>query len=57
MKLHQFILENMEQILKEWVSFARSIQPEKMTAEELRDHAEEMLKTIAKDMATPGWSS
>ncbi len=52
MKLHQFILENMEQILKEWVSFARSIQPEKMTTKELRDHAEEMLRTIAKEVAT-----
>jgi len=52
MKLHQFILENMEQILGEWVSFARSIQPEPMTSKELRDHAEEMLRTIARDVAT-----
>jgi signal transduction histidine kinase len=52
MKLHQFILENMEQILSEWVSFARSIQPGPMTNKELRDHAEEMLRTIAKDVAT-----
>ena len=53
MKLHQFILENMEQILRDWVSFARSIQPEEMTTKELRDHAEEMLRTIAADLATP----
>ena len=53
MRLHQFILENMEHILAEWVSFARSIQPGDMTNKELRDHAEEMLKTIAKDVATP----
>lgn len=52
MKLHQFILVNMEQILAEWVSFARSIQPTKMTTTELRDHAKEMLITIAKDLAT-----
>jgi len=52
MKFHQFILENMEQILVEWVNFARSIQPAKMTTQELRDHAVEMLKTIAKDVAT-----
>jgi signal transduction histidine kinase len=52
MRLHQFILANMEQILAEWVSFARSIQPTKMTNEELRDHAKEMLMTIAKDLAT-----
>lgn len=43
----------MQQILQEWVSFARSIQPGEMTTKELRDHAEEMLKTIAEDMATP----
>jgi len=53
MKLHQFILEKMEQILAEWVSFARSIQPTKMTTKELRDHAEEMLRTIARDVSQP----
>lgn len=53
MKLHQFILQNMEQILAEWVSFARSIQPTPMTTKELRDHAQEMLKTIAEDVAKP----
>jgi signal transduction histidine kinase len=53
MKLHQFIINNMEQILVEWESFARSIQPENMTVKDLRDHAEEMLKTISKDLATP----
>ncbi len=53
MKLHHFIMENMEQILSEWVTFARSIQPEAMSLVDLRDHAGEMLKTIAKDLATP----
>lgn len=53
MKLHQFIVENIEQILRDWVSFARSIQPEEMTTKELRDHADEMLRTIAADLATP----
>ncbi len=53
MKLHQFIVENMEQILREWVTFARSIQPGDMSTKELRDHAEEMLRTIARDLATP----
>lgn len=52
MRLHQFIVANMEKILAEWVSFARSIQPTKMTNEELRDHAKEMLLTVAKDIAT-----
>ena len=53
MRLHQFIIENMEKILVEWVNFARSIQPGNMSTKELRDHAEEMLRTIAKDIATP----
>ena len=43
----------MEQILAEWVSFARSIQPGNLPTKDLRDHAEEMLRTIAKDLATP----
>jgi len=51
MRLHQFIVANMEHILREWVSFARSIQPITMTTKDLRDHAEEMLNTIAKDLA------
>jgi signal transduction histidine kinase len=51
MRIHQFILANMEKILAEWVSFARSIQPTKMTNAELRDHAKEMLLTLAKDLA------
>jgi signal transduction histidine kinase len=53
MKLHQFIVENMDKILVEWVDFARSIQPGNMTSKDLRDHAEEMLIAIAKDVATP----
>lgn len=53
MRLHQFIVENMDKILVEWVSFARSIQPGNMSIKDLRDHAEEMLSIIAKDVATP----
>lgn len=53
MRLHQFIIANMEKILAEWVNFARSIQPEQMSTKDLRDHAGEMLVTIARDMATP----
>ena len=53
MRLNQFIIENMGKILDEWVSFARSIQPRKMSTKDLRDHAEEMLRAIAKDVTTP----
>lgn len=54
MRLSEYILENMEVILKEWENFARKIQPSdrRMDVKELRDHAEDMLKTIAADLAT-----
>jgi signal transduction histidine kinase len=54
MRLAAFILENMEDILEEWEIFARSIQPVggEMSALELRDHAEAMLKVIALDLQT-----
>jgi signal transduction histidine kinase len=54
MRLSEFILKNMEVILKEWENFARKIQPtdRRMEVKELRDHAEDMLKTIAADLAT-----
>lgn len=55
MRLSQFILTNIELVLQEWEDFARSIQPEHqdMDAMELRDHAEEMLRAIAADLASP----
>lgn len=55
MRLFDFILENMESILKEWESFARDKQPSggDMDVGELRDHAEEMLRVIAADMQMP----
>jgi signal transduction histidine kinase len=55
MRLAAFILANMEDILKQWEIFARSIQPTDgdMSANQLRDHAEAMLKVIAADLSTP----
>lgn len=54
MRLHEFIASNIEAILKEWEDFARTIQPPDgdMNVTDLRDHAEEMLQTIVKDMKT-----
>ena len=53
MRLATFIIERMEDILKEWEAFARSIQPgEAMNTVELRDHAEARLKVIAADLKT-----
>ena len=54
MRLSQFILSNLEEILKEWESFASTDLPEKQFDKAmLRDDAAEMLTTIAKDMETP----
>ncbi len=52
MRLAQFILENVESILVEWENYARSIWPGvEATPEQLRDHAEVMLRSVATDMA------
>lgn len=55
MRLADFIIENLEPILQSWEDFARTITPAAtdMTAAELRDHAEQMLRVIAEDMRTP----
>jgi signal transduction histidine kinase len=51
MRLSDFILENVEPILKEWEAFARSIWLGTDTdPAELRDHAEGILRSIAADM-------
>lgn len=51
MRLADFILENMEPILRTWQDFARTLPPAgQLNRKELRDHAELMLKDIAKDL-------
>jgi signal transduction histidine kinase len=54
LQLANFIISEMELILSEWEAFARTIKPasSKMDVTELRDHAELMLKFIAKDLTT-----
>jgi signal transduction histidine kinase len=54
MRLHEFILANIEQILVEWESFARSCAPASSTMDvaALRDHALQMLTVIAADLRT-----
>ncbi|WP_150303343.1 sensor histidine kinase [Pseudomonas saliphila] len=54
MRLHRYIAENMETILKEWEDFARKIQPTggDLAVIDLRDHAHKMLDVIVRDMAT-----
>lgn len=52
MKLSFFINQNMETILIEWESFARSLAPAaaEMTDLALRDHAEQILREVAKQI-------
>ena len=54
MRLADFILTNREPILAEWEAFARTCAPASgsMDIVALRDHANEMLTVIAKDLAT-----
>ena len=55
MRLADFIENNTEAILSEWVAFAESCGPAggKMDLEGLRDHAVEMLANIVVDLRTP----
>lgn len=55
MRLHEFILTHLEQILSAWESFARSVQTPMppMDAKGLRNHAGHILKKVAQDMQTP----
>src|SRR5690349_10813178 len=52
MRLHLFIERHMDEILAEWVAFARTLDSgaEEMTLLQLRDHAEAMLRSIAADL-------
>lgn len=51
MRLPDFILNNLEPILKEWEVFARSIWPGAQASPRIvRDHAEDMLVAVARDM-------
>jgi signal transduction histidine kinase len=54
LRLAHFIISELELILEEWESFARTLKPAsaEMDGIELRDHAELMLKFIAKDLDT-----
>ena len=54
MRLAEFILQNMEPILQQWENFAKTLTPaaDGMDTLALRDHAEEMLRTVAADLQT-----
>ena len=55
MTLSNFILGNLESILHEWEEFAASLVPpsQKMDQVMLRDHARQVLETIAADLVRP----
>jgi signal transduction histidine kinase len=55
MQLADFILCELERIVSEWEAFAALQFPaaRKMTPLALRDHAEQILRAIAKDLAAP----
>ncbi|MHC8304847.1 sensor histidine kinase [Pseudomonas sp. PB3P13] len=55
MRLAEFIIQNMEPILQQWEDFAKTLTPaaEGMDTLALRDHAEDMLRTIAADLQMP----
>jgi len=53
-RLSAFIRQNVEPILDEWETFARSLpQGETMDVAALRDHAKDMLMVIANDLDDP----
>lgn len=54
MKLAGFIQDNLEIILQEWETFARTLQPAaaSMSTVALRDHARQILLAVAADMQT-----
>ena len=57
MRLAEFILANVEPILAEWETFARSIWPVTLNdpatdPSHLRDHAEEILRSTVADMVS-----
>jgi hypothetical protein len=54
MRLSKFIIENMEEILREWEAFAKTIHPaaETMDSLTLRDHAKLILEAVARDIET-----
>lgn len=55
MRLADFILRDMEAILKQWEAFATTLLPAAggMTSLALRDHAPQILQAVAQDLKTP----
>ncbi|MGZ5195421.1 MAG: ATP-binding protein [Ramlibacter sp.] len=54
MKLYRFLNDHLDEILSEWVAFARTLEPaaDSMSVQALRDHAKDILLAIASDFET-----
>ncbi|MBC8752714.1 sensor histidine kinase, partial [Paraburkholderia sp. WC7.3b] len=54
MRLADFILQDMEPILAKWQAFAATLLPAaaKMESSALRNHAQQILLAVAKDLRT-----
>src|ERR1700730_15386106 len=54
MRLADFIQRDLEAILSQWEAFAATLLPAAvdMTSEQLRDHAEHILRAVCKDLET-----
>jgi signal transduction histidine kinase len=52
LRMSEFLLENLQPIMLDWDDFARQIRflPSALSQEVLRDHAEQLLTLIARDM-------
>ncbi|MDQ7976038.1 sensor histidine kinase [Paraburkholderia sp. SARCC-3016] len=55
MRLAEFIALHMDEILAQWEAFAATLQPaaRNMGSPALRDHAQQILQAVAKDISTP----
>lgn len=55
MQLSEFIAANHQNIIKDWVAFARTMVPwaDGMNHATLQDHAEELLEAVVNDMRSP----
>ncbi len=55
MRLADFILRDMEAIVQQWEVFAATLLPAAASMESLalRDHAQQILEAVAKDLQTP----
>lgn len=52
MRLSDFIVQHVEQIVDEWEQFARTLAADTLTRSDLRDHATSILLAAARDMRT-----